>query len=219
MAQRAKRDGIKESPRSPLREADTSSLIPIRARLTEAYSEFLSEPTPGGLLEIQQHAVALGNEVERIYGKASNQSRAFAQRLVRFLMPVMAIAKNRVMSKKHESQIVARIKEIDGEIQRLTQESRSVREAAQQETDRIRAQAQQNVASIHETAGRTIAGVSAELQVVSRVVAGEEDRIQDITAAMAGTRDASAFRVLQEIQESALDEEHRRGSSGQGDAR
>lgn len=215
MRLRAKRDGVKESRQSLLSEADTASLIPMRASLTEAYSEFLAEPTPGGWLEIRRHAVALADEVERIYGKASKQSRAFAQRLAKFLVPVMAIARGRVMSKSQEAQIVARIREIDGEIQRLTQENRGIREGAQQETDRIRGRAQRNVAVIHEAADRTVVGISAELQFVSRGVAGEQDRIRHITAEMAETRDASVSRVLQKIEESALDEEHRRKSPGQ----
>jgi hypothetical protein len=212
---RAKRDGVKESSPSPSSEADTSSLIPMRASLTEAYSQFLSEPTPGGLLEIQQHAIALANEVERIYGKASKESRSFAQHLVKLLMPVMAIAKNRVMSKKQEAQIVARIKEIDGEIERLTQENRGIRERAQRETDRVRGQAHENVAAIHESVDQTVSGISAELQFVSSVIAMEQDRIRGITAAMAEARAASAARVLQESEKSLPDDEHRLKSPGQ----
>jgi transcriptional regulator with XRE-family HTH domain len=171
---------------------EASPLAALSSRLMQIFIRFNADPIPTAASEVQESAAALLSTVERMYGKTSKQYREFQEWVLGILAAVMAAAQSRVMSKEQEEQAAARIKEIDAEIERLTEENRAIREqqprdieaaqreaqlkieaawqAAAQEIERVRADSQRATDAFRQAAERIAAGIAAQREAINRVI-------------------------------------------------
>lgn len=125
---------------APPKLNDASPLIPLRNSLIQSFAEFVSEPTPGGLVNMQRYAEQLMRLAQRIYRNTRKEYRDHVEWTAKLLNAALQIAQARVPSKEQQEQMLNRLKELEAENHRLAEEAeRQIREL-QAEKARIIAQ-------------------------------------------------------------------------------